>query len=57
MTLAPSRETPGLHMIGYTTQSVKQQAIMFMNLVLSFAGVWAFTYYALHATLQTQGMV
>jgi hypothetical protein len=39
------------------TQSVKQQAIMFMNLVLSFAGVWAFAYYALHATFETQGMV
>lgn len=38
-------------------QSVKQQAIMMMNLVLSFAGVWAFFYFATHTTLQTQGAV
>lgn len=38
-------------------KNVKQQAFMMLNLVLSFVGVWAFVYYALHATLSSQGMV
>lgn len=41
----------------WVLQSVKQQAIMTMNLVLSFAGVWAFVYVATHTTFQTQGAV